>query len=296
MQSLSRATALRRDPAPSRWAYRMQRLWLTPRFRFFLRHGVPVLVVTLAVAIFTASPARRDSLWDMINAAKTQVTERPMFMVNLLSIEGASSDLSDALRAKLALRLPQSALALDLDAIRTAAEHFDAVDRAVVRLGADNVLQISITERQPAWVWRTEGGLILLDDAGHRVAGLAARADRADLPLIAGEGADQAIAEAKAILAAADPLANRIRGLIRISTRRWDLVLDRDQRILLPADNPLAAVDALLALNAGENLLARDILSVDLRNPQRPVLRLAPTALDAMRAAQGITVSTEPKS
>jgi hypothetical protein len=37
-------------------------------------------------------------------------------------------------------------------------------------------------------------------------------------------------------------------------------------------------------------------LSVDLRNPQRPVLRLAPAALDAFRAAHGITVPTESKS
>ena len=47
---------------------------------------------------------------------------------------------------------------------------------------------------------------------------------------------------------------------------------------------------------AAENILARDLTSVDLRNPQRPVLRLAPTALDALRAAHGIKVPTESKS
>lgn len=296
MQSLGRATPHRRDPAPSRWAYKMQRLWLTPAFRGFMRFGVPLLMVALAVGIFLASPARRESLWGMVISAKAQVTERPMFMVNLLSIDGASPELSDAVRAKLNLHLPQSALALDLDAIRITAENFDAVARAVVRFGAGNVLQIIITERQPAWVWRTEGGLILLDDTGHRIAGLAARADRADLPLMAGEGANQAIAEAQAVLQAASPLANRLRGLVRISTRRWDLVLDRDQRILLPAENPVAAVEGLIALNTAENLLARDLTTVDLRNPQRPVLRLAPAALDTLRATQGITVPTETKS
>lgn len=296
MQSLSRAMPRRRDPAPSRWAYKMQRLWLTPAFRGFMRYGVPMLVMALAVGIFLASPARRESLWSMVASAKEQVAERPMFMVNLVSIDGASPELSDAVRAKLNLRLPQSALALDLDAIRITAENFDAVARAVVRFGAGNVLQITITERQPAWVWRSAAGLILLDDTGHRIAGLAARADRADLPLIAGEGANQAIAEAKALWQAANPFANRLRGLVRISTRRWDLVLDRNQRVLLPADNPVAAVEALIALNAAENLLARDLTTVDLRNPQRPVLRLAPAALDALRAAQGITVPTETKS
>ena len=296
MQSLNRSFQPRRDPAPSRWAYKMQRLWLTPAFRVFMRFGLPVLVVALVFGIFMASPARRDFLSGLMNSAKDQVTERPMFMVNLMSIDGASPELADAVRAKLALKLPQSALELDLDAIRITAENLDAVARAVVRFGAGNVLQITISEREPAFVWRTNAGLMLLDGTGHRIAALAERADRADLPLIAGEGADQSILEAKALLQAAGPLESRIRGLVRIGTRRWDLALDRDQRVLLPADNPVAAVEGLIALNAAENILARDLLSVDLRNPQRPVLRLAPAALDAFRAAHGITVPTESKS
>ena len=296
MQSLNRSFQPRRDPAPSRWAYKMQRLWLTPAFRVFMRFGLPVLVVALVFGIFMASQARRDFLSGLMNSAKDQVTERPMFMVNLMSIDGASPELADAVRAKLALKLPQSALELDLDAIRITAENLDAVARAVVRFGAGNVLQITITEREPAFVWRTNAGLMLLDGTGHRIAALAERADRADLPLIAGEGADQSILEATALLQAASPLESRIRGLVRIGTRRWDLALDRDQRVLLPADNPVAAVEGLIALNAAENILARDLLSVDLRNPQRPVLRLAPAALDAFRAAHGITVPTESKS
>ena len=296
MQSLNRSFQPRRDPAPSRWAYKMQRLWLTPAFRVFMRFGLPVLVVALVFGIFMASQARRDFLAGLMTSAKDQVTERPMFMVNLMSIDGASPELADAVRAKLALKLPQSALELDLDAIRISAENLDAVARAVVRFGAGNVLQITISEREPAFVWRTSAGLMLLDGTGHRIAALAERADRADLPLIAGEGAEQSIPEAKALLQAASPMANRIRGLVRIGTRRWDLVLDRDQRILLPANNPVAAIEGLIALNTAENILARDLLSVDLRNPQRPVLRLAPAALDAFRAAHGITVPTESKS
>ena len=200
------------------------------------------------------------------------------------------------MRGKLDLHLPQSSLSLDLDAIRVSAERLDAVASAVVRLGAGNVLQVTITERQPAWVWRTEQGLMLLDASGHRIAGLATRADRADLPLVAGEGADQAVAEAQAILAAATPFAPRIRGLVRISARRWDLMFDRDQRVLLPANAPVAAVEGLIALDKAEQILARDLTAVDLRNPQHPVLRLAPPAMNALRQSQGLTVIPESKT
>ncbi|MGL4322331.1 MAG: cell division protein FtsQ/DivIB, partial [Paracoccaceae bacterium] len=121
-----------------------------------------------------------------------------------------------------------------------------------------------------------------------RVASLAARSDRPDLPLIAGEGANTAADEALAVLAAASPLEGRIRGLVRISDRRWDIVLDRDQRILLPAENPVAAVERLLVLDQAQDILARDVAAVDLRIAARPVLRLTPQAQLQLRRAQGL--------
>ena len=295
MQSLGRALPLRRDPAPSRWAYRMQRLWLTPLFRVTIRVGLPAFVLALAVGLYLSDQTRRDAFGQSVTSLKTKVEQRPEFLVGLLSIDGASPELADAVRAKLALKLPQSSFDLDLDAVRTAAEQLDAVASAEVKVRTGGVLQVTITERVPAYVWRKDTGLTLVDANGHRIAGLSERADRADLPLIAGDGADKAVLEVALILQAAGPLLPRYRGLVRISDRRWNLVLDRDQSILLPAENPVEALEGLLALNQAEDILARDLTAIDLRNQQRPVLRLAPFALDELRRAQGIA-PTESKT
>ena len=295
MQSLGRAPPLRHDPAPSRWAYRMQRLWLTPLFRVGMRVGLPAFVLTLSVAIFFADADRRAALGQGYADIKTSVEQRPEFMVGFLAIDGASQALTDAVRAKVAQTLPISRFDLDLDGLQTRAESLDAVASALVRVGAGGVLQITITERDPAFVWRSDAGLVMIDATGHRIAGLADRADRADLPLIAGMGADRAVSEATALLQAAGPLTPRVRGLLRISERRWNLILDRDQTVLLPSENPIAALEALIALNQAEDLLARDLASIDLRNEHRPVLRLAPFALEELRRAQGIT-PTESKT
>ena len=295
MQSLGRAIPLRRDPAPSRWAYRMQRLWLTPVFRVTMRVGMPAFVVALAAGIYLSDPSRRDAFGNSYADLKTSVEQRPEFMVGLLAIDGASSALSDAVRAKVDVPLPQSRFDLDLTMIQAKAESLDAVAGAEVKIGAGGVLQIVITEREPAFVWRSDPGLMLLDASGHRIAGLAERADRADLPLIAGLGANSAVTEAAEILQALGPFAPRLRGLVRISERRWNLVLDRDQTILLPAENPIEALEGLIALNQAEDILARDLVSIDLRNEHRPVLRLAPFALEELRRAQGIA-PTESKT
>lgn len=281
----------RRDPAPSRWSYRMQRLWLTPLFRILFRFGLPVLIVALIAAIWLASAERRAALVGAYTDIKTQFQNRPEFIVNLISVEGASPELGDAIRGRMDLKLPLSSFDIDLDAERARIEELDAVARADLRVRSGGTLQVVITERQPALVWRTDvDGVQMIDATGHRVAGLAMRSDRPDLPLVAGQGADTAAPEALAIIAAADPILPRIRGLIRVGERRWDIVLDRDQRILLPSTDPVRALERLLALDKAEDLLKRDLLAVDLRDGNRPVVRLAPHAFAEARRARGIEV------
>ena len=286
-----RSQGVRRDPAPSRWAYRMQRLWLTPLFRVLFRIGLPAFVLAMVTGLTLASAERRAAISGSIAEIQTQFQNRPEFIVGLISVEGASPDLADAVRARLNLTLPLSSFDIDLDAARNRIGALDAVASADLMVRSGGVLQVTITERVPVVLWRHDGALEMLDATGHRVASLTARADRADLPLIAGEGADAATPEALALLAAAGPIQARLRGLVRAGDRRWDLVLDRNQRILLPANNPVAALERMMALDLANDLLGRDVLAVDLRTDHRPTLRLAPTALNQMRKAMGIDIS-----
>ena len=286
-----RQTQLRRDPAPSRWAYRMQRMWLTPVWRVTFRFGIPLFLIAMAVGLYLRDDARRGALMQGITDLTEKFQNRPEFMVGLVAVEGASPDLAEAIRARMGLKLPLSSFNIDLIALRTKIEELDAVAQAELKVRTGGVLEVAITERVPAFVWRRDDRIEMLDASGARVAGLAARADRADLPLIAGEGAARSAEEALELFAVAAPIQSRIRGLVRVGERRWDLVLDRNQKILLPEKNAVAALERLIALDKAEDLLARDILGVDLRNEQRPVLRLAPFALNEHRKALGIDTS-----
>jgi len=269
---------------------------LTPQFRVLFRFGLPVLVVALISALVLASESRRTAVAGGVAHVVGQFQDRPEFRVSLLSVDGASPDLADAVRAQLGVSFPVSSFKLDLDALREKAESLDAVAQADLAVRSGGVLHVAIQEREPALVWRTEEGLTLLDATGHRVAGLAARGDRPDLPLIAGEGADLAATEALALMDAAGPLTKRLRGLVRVGDRRWDMVLDRDQRLLLPSDRPVQALERLLALDQAEDLLARDLVAIDLRDEKRPVLRLGEDALMAARRARGLIPDEKKKT
>ena len=286
-QVISRAFAGRsapsHDPAPSRIAYRMHRLWLRPWVRFAVRAGMPALLVgAVSYGIFSQEHVR-DGLRAQIAEVRRSIEDRPEFAVNLMAIDGGSAEVAEDIREVLAMDFPVSSFDLDLDTLRTRVEELDAVARASIRIRSGGVLQIDLSERVPAIVWRGPHGLELLDAEGHRVATLISRNARSDLPLIAGDGGERAVPEALDLLAVARPLEARVRGLVRVGERRWDVVLDRDQRLLLPEDGAVAALERIIALDQVRGLLGRAVSVVDMRNPQRPTLRAEGAARDYLQ-------------
>ncbi|WP_457650101.1 cell division protein FtsQ/DivIB [Profundibacter sp.] len=282
MQPLKKTHNMRRDPAPSRAAYKVQRLMLTPGFRRFSRVGLPVIAIVGAVGIYLSDADRRDALELKVSEMRRAIEERPEFMVNLVAIDGANDAVAADIREIIPVEFPITAFDLDLEELRANIAQMDAVANVDVQVRS-GILQINVTERVPALVWRTNEGTILLDATGHRVAAIATREDRPDLPLVAGDGADVAVDQALEIIAASGPLLARVRGIQRIGERRWDLVLDRNQRILLPEDNPIAALERVIALNKAQDMLARDLTVIDMRNGQRPTIRIADNAIEALR-------------
>jgi len=288
LSALRPADMPRRDPAPSRAAYKMHRLLLTPVFRALFRVGLPALILATMAGWFMSNPDNREALKGALTDARRTIEERPEFTVKLMAIEGASPAVDQAIREMLPVNFPVSSFDLDLEVMQSEVASLDVVKRADVRIRPGGVLEIHLVERAPAVIWRSETGLELLDETGHRVASLTARSGRSDLALLAGQGAQDAVPEAMALLAAGSPILDHLRGLVRVGERRWDLVLERGQRILLPEENPVGALEQVIALDQAQDLLMRDIITVDMRNPMRPTLRIAPPAVSELRRIRGL--------
>ena len=279
MWSLRRAD----DPAPSRLAYRIERLMLTPRFRFFLRWGLPALLVAALVGGVAFEEERRGRLIGAVREIRAEIEARPEFAVTMMAVDGASEDVDRDIREVAHFDFPVSSFDIDLAALRATVEQLDAVRSARVRIRTGGVLEIDVAERMPVAIWRTREGLSLLDTDGVRVAALPTRLKRPDLPLLAGEGADHAVAEALDVIEASGPLHSKVRGLVRVGERRWDVALSGGQTLMLPEDGPVEAMDRIVALDGAGDVLSRDVLHLDFRNPDRPTARLGPDAIAQRR-------------
>ena len=276
----------KRDPAPSRTRYKLQRLWLTPMVRKLLKASIPA-VGLCAIGIYLGTNQQlRDDWASRLSETRKSIETRPEFMVNLMKISGVPSDIQDQVRKASGVNLPLTSFNLDLPVARKRIEALDTVKSASLHLRTGGVLDIVITERKPAVLWRSLEGIEMLDADGVRAGIVKSRLDRPKLPLIAGTGANEHIGQAMQILATAEPIKDRIRGLLWVGNRRWDLVLNRDQTIQLPEKGAIAAVERLIAWQSSQSVLNRDVTTVDLRNPSRPYIRLSPNALDQLRGAR----------
>ena len=284
MSAMSDYRESRHDPAPSRWSYRLLRMMLTPFLRRLVFFGIPAFALAAGIGIYLSEQDNRDKLRMLYSEARLLLTQHPEVMVNLMAIEGASDMVDQDIREVLPVDFPISYFDIDLPQMREIIVGLDPVKDAVLQLSMGaGILQIEVTERVPATIWRHRGGLELLDETGAYVRTVASRQDHQDLPLIAGIGADTRVKEALALLVAGQPLAKRIRGLVYVGARRWDVVLDNNQRLMLPEQGPIETLERIIALDQAEDLLSRDITVVDFRLVDRPTLRLVDRAMEDFR-------------
>ncbi|WP_224815310.1 cell division protein FtsQ/DivIB [Hasllibacter sp. MH4015] len=280
--------AVRADPAPSRLSYRVQRLWLTPIFRKALNIGIPLFVLFAAVSWYLSDEDRIDGLFEAAYEIRREIENRPEFRVNVLGIDGAGEQVTEEVRAALALDLPISSFDLDLDELRGRLEALPSVRSADLRVQSGGYLAVRIDERLPAALWLTHEGLSIVDHDGIFIAGFGTRDLPGPLPLLGGEGANLAVPEALALIDAAEPLGDRVHGLVRVGERRWDVVLTNGTRIQLPEAGSRAALDRILALHDVGEILERDVTIVDMRNPGRLTVRLTDGAMTELRRIRTI--------
>lgn len=283
MSEIGRRDRIHNDPAPSRWSYKLLRLMLSPFLRRLVFFGIPIFFLAFVVAINFSNEARRDHLRAIYNEIYMSIIDRPEFMVTLMSIHGASDSLVQDIREVVPLDFPVSSFILDLDHMQRVISGLNPVKDVNLRVRSGGVLEVNITERTPTFLWRRDKSLALLDETGKYIKSIVSRLDYPTLPLLAGEGADARTKQAEELFRAAEPLQERMRGLVFIGYRRWNIVLDRGQTLMLPERAPVAALERIIFMDKANELLSRDVIAVDFRLKNRPTLHLSEGAMGELK-------------
>lgn len=259
-----------------------------PLSRRSLLTVAPTVVLMLTAGAWLTDSKSREIILKHVDEIVMKYENRDAFQIREMHIEGASPLVESSIKLMMPVNLPISSFDIDLEGMQELVLSIDAVAGIDISVEDRGILSAVVTERQPALLWRQSSGLQIIDATGHAILKVAARDQRPDLPVIVGESANTAAGEALAILKVADDIKPRIRGLVRIGERRWDLALNRQQRIMLPAKNPVEALSDFMDMAQRHDLLGREVTVIDLRNGQYPALRVASEVRDEIREGRGL--------
>lgn len=180
---------------------------------------------------------------------------------------------------------PRSSL-LFLDAAAARAELLAKpwiADAAVLKLYPGR-LHIAVTEREPFALWQRDGKVAVIDPEGVVLETVVAT-QFASLPLVVGQGADRKAKDFLAILDKFPALRAQVYASVLVAERRWNLKLKNGIDVRLPEHGVESALQLLARLDRDKKLLSRDIVSVDLRLPDRVTVKLSEGAALAREEA-----------
>ncbi|HXI87239.1 MAG TPA: cell division protein FtsQ/DivIB [Parvularculaceae bacterium] len=194
------------------------------------------------------------------------------FEIRKVTLVGRDRAAPDEISRALGPLLGASTLAIDLNAARMRVEKLGWVRSASVTRLLPDTINVSIREREPAAVWQMSGKLTLIDENGAPIREVGAY-EYASLPLIVGAGAPEAASGVMKALGAHPEIRGRAAALIRVGERRWNLRLRSGLDIELPEKGVEAAFETLSGLQKAQHILDRNLEYIDLRDPERLVLR-----------------------
>ncbi len=272
MHALSRGLA---RLVPARLGHAWHRMLLNRVYRACLLLVLPVLMTAGVVAFWLSDEANLQQTKTALERSLGAFMHDEKFKVTGLSIETSSPELRLHIESWLAGSATASPFEIDPSSMKADLEALPGVRDATVTIIPGSTLRVSISERRPVARLRIGDSIYPIDSSGRQQIAFGDIKSHADLPLIAGVGADRKVQEALAIHGVANSIRGSVRGLERIGERRWNLLLDAGRTIMLPAGNPVAALVQMIRFDNANQLLSRDVQVIDLRASPQITVRLS---------------------
>ncbi len=245
-------------------------IWSGRRLRLA---AIAFVLVAVSVAVFRLqllAPAA-----DLVRGKTHELTAEIGFRVNDITVEGRKRTQREDLLAAINVTPNSPIFALDLPRIHARIEALPWIEKAVVLRRLPNIVHITLVERAPFAFYKTGEDIGLIDRHGvtitrHHLAPFS------HLPVFSGQGATLRAADFMDMLQGYPVLRNRMVAAHWNSGRRWTLRLDHGGAVHLPAHGVTDALDRLMNLEKERRILAIENQAIDLRMPDRVLLR--PTA------------------
>ena len=264
--------------------------WLRRPARFLSRMWVgevsapPYAMTALSAILLGSFSVYGAAVGGHLPSVVQGVTARTGFAVDEIRVSGNSETSEIDIFDRVGLDGWTSLVGFDPEDARARIASLPWVENVSVRKIYPSTLEVKVEEKTPFAIWQLGSRLTLIERDGSEIA-LLSGSRHLSLPLVVGSGAALPAALFVEKVAAFPDLANRVRGYVRVSQRRWDLRLNNGVTVKLPEDGVELAIADLLELDRAQGLLERDVEVVDMRFADRLIVKLSPDAASTRDAA-----------
>ena len=251
------------------------------RFGFFML----ILVVGAWIGVWMLISGGFQKTSDYVDQKLVNITAAMGFTIENVLIEGRVYTDPENLKNMIGVEKGTPLFALKPAQVKTNVEGLDWVRSVTVQRRLPGTVFVKIEEHQPLTLWQTAGTLKLLDEAGQ-VINTPYVAQFKSLMIVMGDEAPAHAADLISNLQAEPDLQPLITSAKWIDGRRWDLQTKQNIEIKLPEGEIGLALRRLADAQAQEKILEKDITEIDLREPERLIVRTRPGATEEFRAGQ----------
>ncbi len=231
---------------------------------------VTALAGLAALVIFQFAPLA--PMADMVRHQVYAATASMGFNVNDITVEGRRRTRREDLWHGVNVTVGKPIFAIDLHTTRMRVEALPWVREAVIIRQLPNVLHITLVERKAFALYQDGQSLSVIDKLGDPITSHHLN-DFAHLPVFSGKGATLRAAGLVDLLYDYPVLHNRMTAAHWMGGRRWILRLNHGGEVHLPERDLAGALDRLMALEQQKRVLAIENQAIDLRLPDRVLLR-----------------------
>lgn len=246
--------------------------------------------IVLAVGVFTIWVGAWLHFSDSFTKATDWTRQKTLsvssdmgFSVENILVEGRVYSDPEILRAIINVQKGDPLFSFNPTEAKELVERISWIRTAHVERRLPDTIYIQIQERKPLALWQEDKKLRLIDNQGEYIATEGMKRFK-DLVVVRGKGAKENARNLIENLSAESLLYERTKTAKFIEERRWDLSLDENIQVKLPEEDLGLAMRRLALAQEEDGLLDKDIVTIDLREADRIVVRTRPGAVQEYKA------------
>jgi cell division protein FtsQ len=246
--------------------------------------ALSVAIILGGLATGTVRGGHVPGTLDALRDVRDQIANAAGFSVAGVALDGHQHLTREEILAIAGITGRTSLLFLDVADTRARLKTNAWIADATVQKLYPDRLRISLVERQAFALWQKAGRVGVIADDGTVLESYLARRF-SSLPLFGGDGADLRAKDFLALIDRYPAIRSNLHASVLVAERRWNLRLRNGIDVRLPETDVARALEQLVSLDRDKNLLSRDIASIDLRLPDRVIVRLSDAAVQAREEA-----------